>query len=409
MSGLGLFGTIGRHLDGVDNLVPVNVGYRDDSGFQAAVRVANKVVRTFEFDAATMMLPEGLLTDDGIGGLLTDQTIRYIEPDRQMVAHQQQTPWGIDRVGADRAHTDGVSGRNIDIAILDSGIDETHPDLQENVGSGQSFLNTTGMLLGSEQAGESSIFDGVRSAFGSTHQSLDAKATGGQRVEALGPNTPEWHDDVGHGTHIAGIAGAVDNSEGVVGVSPGATLHAVQVLSSTGVGSASDIAAGIDHVTTQGWDVANLSLGSPYDSQLVRDACTRAAEQGTFLVAATGNNGPCTDCVRYPAAYPSVVSVGATTTNDTLAPFSATGPETDLVAPGQRIRSTYTTDIRPYETLSGTSMAAPHVAAAGGLLMAEGYENTAAANRLIETAEDIGLTTNEGGAGLLDVPGALGL
>lgn len=396
MSGLGLFGSIGRRLtDGTDGLVPVNVGYRGDSGFEAAAGVANEVVRTFEFDAATMTLPERLLTGDGFGELATDRSIRYVELDIQMSALQQQTPWGIDRVGAERAHTRGISGRTIDIAILDSGIDETHPDLRANVGDGASFIKAFGLLSASEQLESSGV-----------HQSFEH---GERSFGVLAPNAPEWHDDVGHGTHIAGIAGAIDNSQGVVGVCPDATLHAVQVLSSTGVGSASDIAAGIDHVTAQGWDVANLSLGSRYDSKLVRDACSHAVEQGTLLVAATGNNGPCTDCVRYPAAYPSVVSVGATTTNDALASFSATGPETDLVAPGQNVRSTYITDVQRYKTLSGTSMAAPHVAGAGGLLMAEGYENTAAADRLIETARDIGLSRNDGGAGLLDVPASLGL
>lgn len=405
MSGLGLFGSIGRRLtDGTGGLVPVNVGYRGDSGFEAAAGIANEVVRTFEFDAATMTLPERLLTGDGIGRLTTDRSIRYVELDTQMSALQQQTPWGIGRVGAERAHARGISGRTIDIAILDSGIDETHPDLRANVGDGASFIKAFGLL----SAGKRLESFEVHQSFEHADREL-GRGYGERSFGALAPNAPEWHDDVGHGTHIAGIAGAIDNSQGVVGVCPDATLHAVQVLSSTGVGSASDIAAGIDHVTAQGWDVANLSLGSRYDSKLVRDACSHAVEQGTLLVAATGNNGPCTDCVRYPAAYPTVVSVGATTTNDALASFSATGPETDLVAPGQNIRSTYITDVQRYETLSGTSMAVPHVAGAGGLLMAEGYENTAAADRLIETAQDIGLSRNDGGAGLLDIPGALGL
>lgn len=408
MSGLGLFGSIGRFLseDG-GSLVPVNVGYRDDSGFDAAAGVANEVVRTFDFNAATMSIPERLLTGDGFEGLTTDRSIRYIELDRPMSALQQHVPWGVDRVSARQAHARGFSGSNIDIAILDSGIDETHPDLRANVGAGKSFIRALGLLPRSKRAVES--FVGAQQSFERAGQSTDSKASGEQSFGALESNTPEWHDSIGHGTHIAGIAGAIDNSQGVVGVCPDATLHAVQVLSSVGSGSASDIAAGINHVASQGWDVANLSLGSPYDSKLVRDACSHAVEQGTLLIAATGNNGPCADCVRYPAAYSNVVSVGATTTNDTLATFSATGPETDLVAPGQNIRSTYTTDIQRYKTLSGTSMAAPHVAAAGGLLMAEGYGNTAAANRLIETAEDIGLSRNDGGAGLLDVPAALGL
>ncbi len=410
MSGLGLFSSIGRQFDvGIDSLIPVNIGYRDSGGYNAATEIADEVIRTFGFNAATMTIPQRLLTEQGIDSILTDQPIRYLELDRPMVAHQQYTPWGIDRVGAKQAHTGRISGRNIDIAILDSGIDETHPDLQENVGAGKSFLNTVGLLSGSERLNSTSIFEGVRSAFEAPHGLLDARSRARDRSEEFSSNAPEWHDAVGHGTHIAGIAGAIDNSDGVVGVCPDATLHAIKVLSSSGVGSASDIAAGIDHVTNQGWEVANLSLGSSYDSKLVQDACSYAVEQGTLLVAATGNIGPCTDCVRYPAAYPSVVGVGATTPDDTLASFSATGPETDLVAPGQNIRSTYTTDIRPYETLSGTSMAAPHVAAAGGLLMAEGYENTTAADRLIETTEDIGLSENDGGTGLLDIPAALGL
>lgn len=261
MSGLGLFGSIGRRLtDEIGGLVPVNVGYRGDSGFEAAAGVANEVVRTFEFDAATMTLPERLLTGDGFGGLATDRSIRYVELDIQMSALQQQTPWGIDRVGAERAHTRGISGRTTDIAILDSGIDETHPDLRANVGDGASFIKAFGLLSASEQLESSGV-----------HQSFEH---GERSFGVLAPNAPEWHDDVGHGTHIAGIAGAIDNSQGVVGVCPDATLHAVQVLSSTGVGSASDIAAGIDHVTAQGWDVANLSLGSRYDSKLVRDACS---------------------------------------------------------------------------------------------------------------------------------------
>ncbi|RRJ33840.1 peptidase S8 [Halocatena pleomorpha] len=410
MSGLGLFSSIGRQLDvGIDSLIPVNIGYQDSSGYTAATEIADEVVRTFEFDAATVTIPQQLVTAQGIDGVLSDQPIRYIEPDRPMIAHQQYTPWGIDRSGAELAHTEGISGQDIDIAILDSGIDGTHPDLQANVGDGTSFLDTVGLLSEGGQSDETPIFDGVRSAFDATHGLLDTGSRGQSRPAAFNSSAPEWHDSVGHGTHIAGTVGAIDNSGGVVGVSPDATLHAIKVLSSSGVGSASDIAAGVDHVAKQGWEVANLSLGSSHDSKLIQDACSYAAEQGTLLVAATGNVGPCTDCVRYPAAYSSVVGVGATTTDDELASFSATGPEIDLVAPGQNIRSTYTTDVRPYETLSGTSMAAPHVAAAGGLLMADGYENTAAADRLIETAEDIGLSESDGGAGLLDIPAALGL
>ncbi len=339
--------------------VAVNVGYKSTRGRRAAQSAARKTVREFSFDAVTLQLPKQALS-----GLRNRPDIRYVEQNGEMHAIAQSTPWGVDRVDADIAQDNGYTGDGADIAIIDTGIDATHPDLQANLGAGHAV---TSCWWGCAEP---------------------------------------WGDDNGHGTHCAGIANAVDNTEGVVGVSSNATLHAVKVLNFYGSGSYSDIAAGIEHTADQGWDVASLSLGGS-QSAAVADAISYARSNGVFVVAAAGNSGPCTDCVSYPAANPDAMAVSATNDADNIAEFSSTGPEIEIAAPGAEIYSTY--DGGGYDTLSGTSMACPHVAGAAGQLMAAGYTNTEARARLRGTAENIGLSETEQGAGLLDVASSLGL
>ncbi len=386
MGGLGLLGPIGERVsESTDELVPVTVGYSGSSGYRHATGLAHDVVHEYSFDALTVSLTD--LSSGLVDRLRTHPSVRYVEFDRTYRPLSQTTPWGVDRVGATPDRTTTIDAGAVDIAILDSGIDATHPDLQSNVGNGVSFTSSLGLLSEGPNA---------------------SGALGAGLVGPLDSDQPDWHDTTGHGTHIAGIAAGSNDDNGIVGVAPSATLHAVRVLGSFGVGSTSDIAAGIDYVVDQGWDVANLSLGGAQPSAVVKDACQHAIENDTLLVAATGNNGPCSNCVRYPAAYPMVIGVGATTTDDSYASFSARGPNTDIVAPGQSIRSSYATSVASYKTLSGTSMASPHVGAAGGLLLASGYSAESAKDRLLATAEDIGLSQNEAGSGLLSVTNALG-
>jgi len=276
----------------------------------------------------------------------------------------QDLTWGIDRTDADVAHANGDTGNGADIAIIDTGIDSDHPDLEANLGAGKAFVKCRG-----------------------------------------GSCNTNWDDDNDHGTHCAGIAGAVDNSRGVKGVSTEATLHAVKVLDKRGSGSFSDVAAGIEYTADQGWDVGSLSLGASSGSQTVKDACTYAQGKGVLLVAAAGNDGPCSDCVGYPAAYSEVVAVSSTDCSDSLSGFSSTGPEVELAAPGTDI---YSTIPGGYDTFSGTSMACPHVSGAGGQLMANGSSNSQTRDTLGSSAESLGLTSNETGAGLLDMASALG-
>lgn len=339
--------------------VQVNIGFDHDAGRRAAVAAAAQTVREFSFGAVTARVPR-----QALNGLQQHSDVRYVEENGRMHALAQTTPWGIDRVDADGAHNAGHTGSGADIAIIDTGIAASHPDLQANVGEGHAVTS----------CGWGCDYD--------------------------------WGDDNGHGTHCAGTANAVNNSEGVVGVSTDATLHAVKVLNSFGSGSYSDIAAGIQHVADQGWDVASLSLGGSY-SAAVADAVDYAYNRGVLVVAAAGNSGPCTDCVGHPAAHTNAIAVSATNDADGLANFSSTGSEIEIAAPGADIYST--SNSGGYESLSGTSMACPHVAGAGGLLMGEGYTNTEARQQLTATAENIGLPGNEQGSGLLDAASALGL
>jgi subtilisin len=339
--------------------VEVNVGYSDASGKRAAKAEAAGVVREFNFDALTIRVDE-----NAIEGLSKRPDVRYVERNGTMHALGQQLTWGVDRVDADVTSANGETGAGADIAVIDTGIDSDHPDLVDNLGAGKAF------------------------------------------VKAKGNFAENWDDDNDHGTHCAGIAGAVDNSQGVRGVSTEATLHAVKVLDKRGSGSYSDIAAGIEYTADQGWDVGSLSLGGSAGSQTLKDACSYAQSKGVFLVAAAGNDGPCGDCVGYPAAYEECLAVSSSAQDDSLSDFSSTGPEVELVAPGTDV---YSTVPGGYDTFSGTSMATPHVAGAAGLLMANGDTNSDARSQLKSTAEDIGLASNEQGSGLLDAAAALGL
>lgn len=323
---------------------------------------AEKVRRTMDFDAQGKVV-HGRYSPRAAEELRRRDDVRYVERDLPVEADGQTVPWGVDRTDADTAHAAGETGDGASMAILDTGVDPTHETLGVNVGVGRAETRCSG----------------------------DCEA--------------DWDDDHGHGTHVAGSASAADNGVGVVGTTTDATLHPVKVLADDGSGWSSDVAAGIEWATDNGCDVVNMSLGGFGDVSGLREACRYAYDNGVLLVASAGNDGPCSDCVGYPAAYDTVIAVSATDDDDSLAEFSSTGPEVDLAAPGVSVYSSVPDD--GYEYWNGTSMAAPHVAGAGGHLLAKGYSNVDARARLGETAEDVGLSSSEQGAGLLDVASAL--
>jgi thermitase len=247
--------------------------------------------------------------------------------------------WGPTKVQAPAAWDVTRGSSTVMIAVVDTGVDLDHPDLATKV-------NT------------SLDYDFVNS---------DSTA----------------QDDQGHGTHVAGIAAAAtNNSTGIAGMCPNCTILPVKVLNSAGSGSYSAIASGIRYAADKGAKVINLSLGGTSGNSTLSSAVTYADGKGSLVIAAAGNNGNSTPF--YPAAYTAAVAVAATTSSDTRASFSNYGSYVDVAAPGQSIYATYWNNT--YSSLSGTSMAAPHVSGLAGLLFSQGRTKADVRTRLTGTA-----------------------
>ena len=282
--------------------------------------------------------------------LRADPDVANIVQDQVVTIAAQTLPTGINRIDADLSPTariNGVDERvNVDVAVIDTGIDTTHPDL--NVVGGKDC--TTGL---------------------------------------------SYNDDHGHGSHVSGTIAAKDNGIGVVGVAPGARLWAVKVLTAAGSGTTSMVVCGIDWVAANAGtiEVANMSLGGSgsddgncgkSNNDPEHKAICNAVSRGVTFAVAAGNDSQ--DAKKsVPAAYDEVITVsaladfnglpggGAASTcrsdvDDTFADFSNFGADVDLIAPGVCIYST--SMLGGYATLSGTSMASPHVAGAAALYKA---------------------------------------
>lgn len=269
------------------------------------------------------------------------------EPDPEP---SQVTPWGITQI---KAHLASNTGADITVAVVDTGIDADHPDLKSNILGGVNFVPT------------------------------------GRKVD---PN--RWNDDNGHGTHVAGTIAAVDNSIGVIGVAPNVGLYAVKVLDRKGSGYLDWVISGIEWAITQDVDIITMSLSTDSDVQELEDVCIKAENAGIVVVAASGNDGSSVD---YPAAYDSVIAVGATDNTDTRVYWSNYGPELELVGPGVSILSTWNDG--GYNTISGTSMATPHVTGTVALTLnsqpgiydldGDGWDPSEVRSKLAGTATDL--------------------
>ena len=289
------------------------------------------------------------LPEQAINKVEKNPRVAYVEMDGEVHAldTELENSWGVKRIGAGTVHADN-KGTGVKVAIIDTGIDYNHPDLDANYKEGgRDYVNDD--------------FDPM--------------------------------DDNGHGTHCAGIIAAEDNGEGVVGVAPEAYLYAVKVLDNTGSGYLSDVIAGIQWSVNNGMGVISMSLGSDSGSTALKNACDSTYGSGVLLVAAAGNDGNPPgkgDNVDYPARYSSVIAVAATDRNDNRASWSSTGPEVELAAPGIIIYSTWLDG--EYATKSGTSMACPHVSGTAALVIAfdSSLSNADVRLRLQETADDLG-------------------
>jgi subtilisin len=305
--------------------------------------------------------------------------VRYVEPDPIDAVHiaQDTLEYGVNQIDAEvvwggtdgaTAVTPGQGGAGAHVAVLDTGVDCGHEDF------------AGGCVYGANFAGSGQAFD-----------------------------------DHGHGTHVAGIIGARANGVGTIGVAPEATIHAVKVLAGNGSGALSWVAAGIDWAVANHMHVINMSLSATVTSQALSDAVAAAQAAGVLVVSAAGNTG-CCNTVGYPARLPGSMAVGAVNSNDLIATFSSYGPEVDVVAPGVGIRAPVPTgtctlcDPSGYKVLSGTSMATPHVAGVGALLMSRGRAAWEAWSLIISTARDQGATgwDDAYGHGRVDARAAVG-
>lgn len=284
--------------------------------------------------------------------------------DPELVVNHQ---YALNQVGFvatwDDTYSGAESGLGQTVAVLDTGVDNTHEDLDD----------------GRVQGGFSVI--------------------GGSATD----------DPNGHGTFVAGITAAeTNNMVDVAGAAPAATILPVKVLDQHGQGFTSNVAQGVIWAADNGATVVNLSLGGPNPSQTLQLAVQHAVStKGVPVISSSGNTHKC-GAPSFPGAYPEVLAVGATDVNNQWASFSTTGPYVDLAAPGVAIVSTLPGD--GIGTRGGTSFSAPHVAAAAAIVRAThpAFDANEVSFRLITTATDLGSPGWDPhfGAGLINVQAA---
>lgn len=303
----------------------------------------------------------GVSTSQLIERLRSDARVRYAEREVTVEAAVTKTP--NDPLLSSQWHLGNPADADIDasagwatktkcskIAVLDTGIDPTHPDLQGNIWRNPKEIDANGI-------------DDDRNGYIDDYFGVNVRIGSGSGI-----------DNDGHGTHVAGIIGARgNNANAISGVCWSASIMSVKFMGSFGVGSGSDAAEGIRYAVRMGARIINASFGSSQNSSTLHDAIKYAKDKGALLVVAAGNESADIDrSPIYPASYTdgNVLSVAATDQRDSLAQFSNYGDTAvDVAAPGVEILSTYPGE--EYLTLSGTSMAAPVVAGIVGLLKAE--------------------------------------
>jgi len=261
--------------------------------------------------------------------------------------------YGLRLIKANLAWNTTKGRRLSTIAVIDTGVQRSHPDLKGKLLTGYNFV---------------------------------------------GGNT-NTNDDNGHGTHVAGIAAAITNNKtGVAGTAWRNRILPVKAFDSSGNSTSDLIVKGILYAADQGARVINMSFGGGPYSQTEADACAYAIKKGAVLVASAGNNA--SNAKSYPGAYPGVLSVAATDEKNAKAGFSNYGKWVSVAAPGVEILSTYIGS--KYSYLSGTSMSAPFVSGVAGLLAAKGRTNTKIVKLIKDSARAIAGTGTYWQYGLVD-------
>jgi thermitase len=300
------------------------------------------------------------------------KNIEYAEPNFILMQNEASRPndllyqenyqWNLPVIGTEQGWKVTRGKKDIEIAVVDTGVDLHHPDLRNRLVQGYNVID----------------------------------------------DKSEPDDDNGHGTHVAGIiASETNNNEGVAGMTWYSKIMPVKAMGAKGYGTTFDIAKGIVWAVDHGADVINLSLGNYQPSKVLEEAVSYAYKNNVVMVSAAGNDG--SDQPTYPSAYPEVLSVAAVDYDGRRASFSNYGDYIDIAAPGVYIPSTYFN--QQYAALSGTSMAAPHVAGLAALIKSANPDLTS--SQVISIIKNSAIDLGEQGKdidygnGLIDVNSAL--
>jgi len=334
---------------------------QDKGGIFVRETLSNELI--FNIPAGSINNRISILTIPGASYIEEDGLIRIPSPIKNVITAQgniQMTPndplysqqWGMRMIGANKTWDVNKGVKEVIVAVIDSGVDYNHEDLaavKKNLG--YDFVN----------------------------------------------NDNDPMDDNGHGTHVSGIITAtMNNGKGVVGVAPNITVMPVKVCNSGGSCWETDISDGIRWAVDHGAKILSISLGGSLPSKKTSDATRYAVSKGAIVIAAAGNSGK--EAPSYPGAYPWVIAVGAIDSTGKRASYSQYGSFLDIVAPGSNIISTVPKgtcelcDPTGYLSLSGTSMATPHVSGVAALYWSNNMSltNKQVAIMLVKSADDLG-------------------
>lgn len=242
--------------------------------------------------------------------------------EKVFLAMSQTTDWGLESLNVPNVWR-ATKGEGIKVAVLDTGVAYNHPDLSGAILDMKDFTNS--------------------------------------------PSGP--YDIQNHGTHVAGVIAARDNTTGVVGVAPQAGLLIAKVLGDNGSGGEAGIIRGVEWALEKDADIISMSLGSAYETPELRKILNEAIKKGKFVICAAGNDGPQLDSVTYPGKYEEIITVGSIDRRRNISWFSSKGRQVDIVAPGDEILSTIPSN--GYGQMSGTSMATPFVTGLAALMLAK--------------------------------------
>lgn len=301
-----------------------------------------------------------------IQALKRNPNVEYVEPN--YIYTTDFTPndpglsnqWAWSKISAYTAWDTTKGSTSTVIAIVDTGIQRSHPDLDAKIVAGYDYVQ--------------------------------------------GDTAPD--DGNGHGTHVAGTSAAeTNNSTGGAGTCPNCKLMPVRVLDNNGSGSLTNVANGITWAADHGAKVVNLSLGGS-GSTTLQNAVDYAWNKGVFLACAAGNSNTSSTASAYPGAYANCFAVASTNSSDARSSFSNYGSWVEVAAPGESIYSTWINS--GYNTISGTSMATPHVAGLAGLLSSQGLTNSQIRQRICSTSDQISGTGTYWTCGRINAAKAVG-